>query len=634
MRSLLPLVCLAFFAATSFAQDRDAESASRRALLEGLDRRDPSVLGTLKAEDQSLLARRARYYLASDRDWAATFGPGAGAANLDLSAEAGWGFAHLWRAPVRAWELAPKEPDARRDLDAFRASARRALALPDANQDKRAGAASLRAAAAYGLMRSGGDEDRELAIRGLEDAVPQVAARMARLLGRIGDENSVGPLVAAVLNRKERSVRINALRALAARGDRAGVVAIAEALKSGDPHLQRCGLETLAAIAKKNQLEEAERRGLTAFVWALLTRDPNLDVRRSAVAPLALLSPKSLRLFLVRARQHEPWPLRAAAARALGEEKSLDWLWLDRFLADPDRRVAGAAVEAIAARAKSGDARARLWRVVEQATDDVQLELALRALSEELAPSAGPLSDARENLRARLWRATERVYAALPPSQAESKQVCLKSAALLDDSRSRDFLRRVANEDPEFAIRNFARRHLLELGVAPENLPALRLAGPHPESRRELAWEFLNRSEPLEAVITTGRGEIVFRLHGARAPFTCAVFVELARGGFYDGLLFHRVIPDFVAQAGCPRGDGWGGPGFSQRCEINGLSYRRGSVGMALAGQDTGGSQFFICFEDQPHLDGRYPIFGQVTEGFEVLDALSQGDCIETITIE
>jgi cyclophilin family peptidyl-prolyl cis-trans isomerase len=87
-------------------------------------------------------------------------------------------------------------------------------------------------------------------------------------------------------------------------------------------------------------------------------------------------------------------------------------------------------------------------------------------------------------------------------------------------------------------------------------------------------------------------------------------------------------VPAFVAQAGCPRGDGWGGPGYTIRCEINDLTYRRGSVGMALAGKDTGGSQFFICHRALPHLDGRYTLFGQVTAGMDVVDKLGQDDYI------
>jgi cyclophilin family peptidyl-prolyl cis-trans isomerase len=113
-----------------------------------------------------------------------------------------------------------------------------------------------------------------------------------------------------------------------------------------------------------------------------------------------------------------------------------------------------------------------------------------------------------------------------------------------------------------------------------------------------------------------------------------ANFVGLARRGYFNGLSFHRVVPDFVVQGGDPRGDGWGGPGYTIRCEYNTLGYERGRVGMALAGKDTGGSQFFITHSPQPHLNGRYTIFGEVIEGEDVLDAIQVGDIINEVLLE
>jgi cyclophilin family peptidyl-prolyl cis-trans isomerase len=107
----------------------------------------------------------------------------------------------------------------------------------------------------------------------------------------------------------------------------------------------------------------------------------------------------------------------------------------------------------------------------------------------------------------------------------------------------------------------------------------------------------------------------------------------LARAGFYNGQSFHRVVPNFVVQAGDPRGDGNGGPGYTIRCEINTRPFLRGTLGMALSGKDTGGSQFFITLLPQPHLDGGYTVFGQVTRGMEVVDRLEPGDVIREIFI-
>ena len=128
--------------------------------------------------------------------------------------------------------------------------------------------------------------------------------------------------------------------------------------------------------------------------------------------------------------------------------------------------------------------------------------------------------------------------------------------------------------------------------------------------------------------LTTTAGELVIGLESTLAPWHVAAIITLTRNGYYDGLLFHRVVPDFVVQGGDPRGDGWGGPGYTLRDEINRLRYRRGAVGMALAGADTGGSQFFITLSPQPHLDGGYTVFGRVVAGEEVLARLVQGDRI------
>jgi cyclophilin family peptidyl-prolyl cis-trans isomerase len=115
------------------------------------------------------------------------------------------------------------------------------------------------------------------------------------------------------------------------------------------------------------------------------------------------------------------------------------------------------------------------------------------------------------------------------------------------------------------------------------------------------------------------------------APFTVLNFMKLIKNKFYDGLSFHRVVPDFVAQGGDPRGDGWGGPGYQMRTEISAAQYERGSCGMASAGKDTEGSQFFITHIAMPHLDGRYTIFAKVVKGMEIVDRLQIGDTIQTM---
>jgi len=141
------------------------------------------------------------------------------------------------------------------------------------------------------------------------------------------------------------------------------------------------------------------------------------------------------------------------------------------------------------------------------------------------------------------------------------------------------------------------------------------------------------QTNPTVSMITE-RGEIVMELNLEAAPLTVLNFMDLARTGFYDGLSFHRVIPNFVAQGGDPRGDGWGGAEHFIRCEYSDEKYRRGTVGIATSGKDSGGSQFFFTLSPQPHLEGRYTIFAQVIDGMEVVDRIVVGDIIESVTIE
>jgi len=136
------------------------------------------------------------------------------------------------------------------------------------------------------------------------------------------------------------------------------------------------------------------------------------------------------------------------------------------------------------------------------------------------------------------------------------------------------------------------------------------------------------------ALVTTNRGQFEMELYFDAAPLTVLNFVELVEDGFYDGLSFHRVVPNFVVQGGDPRGDGWGGPPYFIRCEYTDEPYLRGTVGIATSGKDTGGSQFFVTLSPQPHLEGRYTVFGQVTGGMEVVDQIVVGDVIERITVE
>ena len=135
----------------------------------------------------------------------------------------------------------------------------------------------------------------------------------------------------------------------------------------------------------------------------------------------------------------------------------------------------------------------------------------------------------------------------------------------------------------------------------------------------------------------TAKGVMKIEFFHEDAPKTVENFIKLIEDGFYNGLTFHRVIPDFVIQGGCPQGSGTGGPGYKIDCELSGGSqhHERGVLSMAHAGRNTGGSQFFICHSrtNTAHLDGNHTCFGKVTDGLDVIDQIAAGDSIEKVVI-
>ena len=141
--------------------------------------------------------------------------------------------------------------------------------------------------------------------------------------------------------------------------------------------------------------------------------------------------------------------------------------------------------------------------------------------------------------------------------------------------------------------------------------------------------------QDINITMTTSKGPIKIRMFASDTEVTCASFLNLASRGFYDGLVFHRVIPNFMIQGGDPTGTGTGGPGYKFECECKPhLKHdKAGILSMANAGPNTNGSQFFITHGPTPHLDGKHTVFGEVTEGQDVVDAIAQGDTIESIEI-
>lgn len=409
---------------------------------------------------------------------------------------------------------------------------------------------------------------------------------------------------------RDARVRIAAVRAL---GRLPGAESAATLLKLlATPKLDdNLRLETVAAIGAAGDAASAEALlDLLADEWPLM--------RSTALAAVARLDPGNFTVVLSGLQPDPDWTVRAALARlvaSLPEDAARPRI--EELRKDPDTRVHGAALAAAI--------QARLPEV------DTWLREAL----------TGPASAARGTAVAEIGRrrpewgaaALREAYTAWA-SEPEygARAAVLNALAQYGPEAARETLV-AALSDRDWAVRLRARELLARIDPAAATQAAIR---PVPNT-----WEagvYLHPSVVSPAVsprvtIETPHGAIVIELDVIDAPLTTWNFLELARRGFYTGVLFHRVVPNFVVQAGEPRGDGQGGAGRTIRDELHPAPYLRGTVGMALAGPDTGGSQFFIMHSPAPHLDARYTVFGKVISGMEAVDRIRQGDPIIRMTV-
>jgi cyclophilin family peptidyl-prolyl cis-trans isomerase/HEAT repeat protein len=249
----------------------------------------------------------------------------------------------------------------------------------------------------------------------------------------------------------------------------------------------------------------------------------------------------------------------------------------------------------------------------------------------EAARLLGEMGDASEVVTSALEQALK---AARSDKMNDARIAIIEAAARLKHPLSFQVLSE-PTRDRDYIVRQRAFELLRESGVQ-TNLVKLQVGKVetgHDRAYYKLIAQLMGaRKNPL-AIIHTKKGDIRIELLAADAPMTVYNFIQLAKRGFYDGLSFMRVVPNFVLQAGDPRNDMHGGPGYQIRCEINLRPYLTGTVGMALSGKDTGGSQFFITHSPQPHLDGGYTVFGQVVAGMDVVNKIARGDLIEHIEI-
>ena len=406
-------------------------------------------------------------------------------------------------------------------------------------------------------------------------------------------------------------VRVTTVRVLGAYGARAAT-AISAALHDADPAV-RVTAASVAHLAldsttsawndawradtsfvfRRTLAESGTRRGMLREAWQPWRTD-SWWLRRAGAATLDGIGPATEAIRrLDGALRDSDGRVRAAAAEALGSLADSAGVMsrartrLRALLTDPDFVVRATALTTLAKRASADDLAAALGSY-EIAIRDVDLDARLAFWT--LADSALRGQGAR-----------------LPDSIASALATIARPVDPLERARAAGIPRFAGWRDGTGSPRDDA-------------------------WYRARAVEALASGVPI-ARIETERGTIELALFPAEAPVTVHNFVSLAQRGYFDGQLFHRVVPNFVIQAGDPRGDGNGGPGYAIRDELNPHRYVRGTLGMALSGPNTGGSQFFITHSPQPHLDGGYTVFGQLRDGGEVLDRIVQGDRIVRITI-
>jgi cyclophilin family peptidyl-prolyl cis-trans isomerase len=436
------------------------------------------------------------------------------------------------------------------------------------------------------------------------------AAFAARGLGALKDPKALDALLPLLAPSKvPREVAVSAIRAVAQIGGvgaAAPLVAIV-ADTAGDPNLR------LEAVAALGTLRAAE--GLP-YIQDLMT-DDWAAMRIQALRAAAAIDPDNFVMVLASLDADRDWIVRAALADVLATlppEVALDRV--RAMLSDEDKRVVPSVLRALV-RLGAPDAAAIVARHLTE-PDFVIRETAATLVGELKAPGGAAL------LR-------EAVKTAQPDAAYDARAAALSALSRFGAAEALETVK-AALGDKDWAVRLRARTLLAQIDPGGDYRQTIRPAPVAADVAYDDPWLVAPPTSP-HVFIETAKGTIEFELAMLDAPLTARNFITLARKGYFNGLRIHRVVPNFVVQDGDPRGDGTGGPGYTIRDELNERPFLRGTVGMALAGPDTGGSQFFITHSPQPHLDARYTVFGQVVNGMEVVDRIQQGDTIQRVRV-
>lgn len=508
-------------------------------------------------------------------------------------------------------------------------------------------------------------EIRELLLES-KDAV--VRANAARALGSAGDtsQDSLDLLLVSALEDADSRVRVSALRSLAQLKDKTSVDAL---LKRGNELLS--AVKRSANAPEKNELlelasalgtllKDSDNEAAVKFLKDCRTADRNRSAE-FAVA-LAKVSPEKYREETKPGTLEfsDPW---AAVAYAQGLEVLAD-------SPDTDLRLKAGLdlvefVSGMATKVKKGDEGKMLMAMPDLIRalakfEPANIDSILRSMIENpdvfirsaAAELIGERPGSKENMDA-LKKASAKAMVA--DKQYDDAQLAIMDAAFKLDKKESSGLLLMGLNSPDHLVRKRAFEYLRQIDTEDmPGIPAMLESALEKNKDKVLPYspmygtklgQVLNtkadyrraamrKNGSVKAVVTTAKGTFTIDLLPEDAPLTVDNFIKLANAKYFDGVLVHRVVSNFVMQDGDPRGDGNGGPGWSIRCEINMVPYGRGAVGMALSGKDTGGSQWFVTHSPQPHLDGGYTVFGKVSEkDMKVVDNIVRGDKIVSVKI-
>ena len=455
--------------------------------------------------------------------------------------------------------------------------------------------------AIYGLEKNENDRVGKSITTFLQNRDPLVRQYAARTLGKQKYDDAVEALASALADRDIRVV-VNAARALGEIGDDDAVQPLGElAAKHRSHHARMAAMESLGEIG--------EKKAKDYIIQALL--DKSVGVRIAAVRALPKTLGEGAEVFINQSVDDGSRLVRAAAVESYGTagiKPRIGYL-MEQAERSEDPMMRSAAVRGLS-RIEDDGIGPFLAKKLSDRVSVVAKEVVTALGERDYRPAVGTLM---------------RVYTARTGRNEVDIRIAVLRVLTRWQSAEASELARGALADPDKRIRTAALELLEAVGADSVDVfsdRAIYEENFDPRRRRLL-------SAPLglrHAVIETPHGAIELELFGDDAIQTVANFINLAEAGFYNGLTFHRVVPNFVVQGGCPRGDGWGDAGYYIRSEFNQHRYDEGYVGIATDGKDTGSSQFFITMSPQPHLDGRYTIFGRVTRGMDVVWQIDQGD--------